>query len=310
MSRSSWKCWVFAATLLALTAMAASPAEAWRGRGYRGGAYGYGYGYGHGYSYGYGHGYGYGCCGSYYSSCCTYSSYYTPCCHSGGWYAGCGHRRACCATSCCSYGWHGVSYGSTDCCEGHGGTIGAVEAKAEPTLAPRRPTDLAPPPAPPTVPAPTGQAEPDEARSETNLNLSVPKAAIPQPGAAPGVPVPTSVPDVQAEPASPAPAAAAPAGPTSGRVSVREGSALLVISVPAQAQVIVNGLQTKSTGPRRQFASTGLRPGLSYKYEIRVQVVRDGRLLEDTRTVYLTSGVHKAVAFSPVAKPETAIAAL
>jgi len=118
------------------------------------------------------------------------------------------------------------------------------------------------------------------------------------------------MPDIQAEPASPAPPAEAPAKSTDAGVSVREGSALLSISVPARAKVIVNGLQTKSTGPNRQFASSGLQPVLTYKYEIRVQVVRNGRLLEDTRTVYLTSGARKAVAFSPVAKPDTAVAAL
>jgi len=123
------------------------------------------------------------------------------------------------------------------------------------------------------------------------------------------VPAPTSMPDIQAEPASPAPAAA-PAGPADSRVSVPEGSAVLSVSVPARAKLIVNGLETKSTGPHRQFVSTGLQPGLTYKYEVRVQVVRNGRLLEDTRTVHLKSGLQKAIAFSPVAKPGTAVAAL
>lgn len=297
MRRSSWRCWVFVAVLLASTAMAASTAEAW-GRGHYRGAYGYGYSYGYG---------GYGCCGSYYSSCCTYRSCYTPCCYTGSWY-GCGYRRACGTTSCCRYSYCGRSccYASSDCCGAGSSTVGAVEPKAEPTLAPKRPNQLAPPPEPPTMPAPTGRAEPDQTMSP---NVSVPAAVVPRPTEAPTVPAPTSVPDIQAEPASPAPAAA-PAGPADSRVSVPEGSAVLSVSVPARARVIVNGLETKSTGPHRQFVSTGLRPGLTYKYEVRVRVVRNGRLLEDTRTIHLKSGLQKAIAFSPVAKPGTAVAAL
>jgi uncharacterized protein (TIGR03000 family) len=91
---------------------------------------------------------------------------------------------------------------------------------------------------------------------------------------------------------------------------VPAGTAILAVSVPADARVIVNGLVTKSTGQRRQFISTGLKPGMTYKYEVEVRVARDGQVLEDTRTVYLTSGAREALAFSPGAKPATAVAAL
>ena len=57
------------------------------------------------------------------------------------------------------------------------------------------------------------------------------------------------------------------------------------------------GWQTKSTGSRRQFVSFGLKPGLSYKYVVKAQVVRNGQTQEDTRTVTLTAGQVTAVAF-------------
>ena len=53
----------------------------------------------------------------------------------------------------------------------------------------------------------------------------------------------------------------------------------------------VNGLATKSTGSRRQFVSFGLKPGLSYKYVVKAEVIRDGKTVEETKTVsVLTAG--------------------
>ena len=46
-----------------------------------------------------------------------------------------------------------------------------------------------------------------------------------------------------------------------------------------------------------QFVSFGLKPGFSYKYVVKAQVVRNGQVQEDTRTVTLTAGEVTAVAF-------------
>ena len=59
----------------------------------------------------------------------------------------------------------------------------------------------------------------------------------------------------------------------------------LAVSVPSDAKVIINGLETRSTGSRRQFYSSGLKPGLKYTYVVRGEVVRNGQVQEDTRTV-------------------------
>jgi uncharacterized protein (TIGR03000 family) len=101
---------------------------------------------------------------------------------------------------------------------------------------------------------------------------------------------------------APAPAPAAPpmpggdfAPPTTGMSA--DASGVLTVWVPYDAKVTVNGLETRSTGSRRQFVSYGLQPGLSYKYVVRAQIVRDGQLQEDTRMVTLTAGQVTAVAF-------------
>jgi uncharacterized protein (TIGR03000 family) len=87
-----------------------------------------------------------------------------------------------------------------------------------------------------------------------------------------------------------------PAAPKTSGTSADE-SGVLTVWVPYDAKVTVNGLQTRSIGSRRQFVSYGLKPGLSYKYEVKAQIVRNGQVLEDTRTVTLTAGEITAVAF-------------
>lgn len=92
------------------------------------------------------------------------------------------------------------------------------------------------------------------------------------------------------------PAPAEPVMPKTSGTSADE-SGILTVWVPYDAKVSVNGLETKSTGSRRQFVSFGLKPGLSYKYVVKAQVVRNGQTQDDTRTVTLTAGQVTAVAF-------------
>jgi uncharacterized protein (TIGR03000 family) len=116
-----------------------------------------------------------------------------------------------------------------------------------------------------------------------------------------GAPTPAKKPAVEppmpVEPAAPAmPAAPAPAMPKTSGVSAEE-SGILTVWVPYDAKVTINGLETKSTGSRRQFVSYGLQSGVSYKYVVKAQVVRNGQTQEDTRTIMLTAGQVTAVAF-------------
>jgi uncharacterized protein (TIGR03000 family) len=82
-----------------------------------------------------------------------------------------------------------------------------------------------------------------------------------------------------------------------------ENTGLLTVSVPYDAKVTINGRETGSTGSRRQYVSNGLQPGLTYKYVVHAEVVRDGQVQEDTQTVTLTVGQTTAVAFGFNATP-------
>jgi uncharacterized protein (TIGR03000 family) len=89
----------------------------------------------------------------------------------------------------------------------------------------------------------------------------------------------------------------------------RKNSGLLTVWVPANAKVFINGKETTTDGSRRRYVSYGLQPGLNYKYEVRAELVRNGRLAEETKTVYLTAGASEGVAFGFNREPIETLAA-
>jgi uncharacterized protein (TIGR03000 family) len=78
----------------------------------------------------------------------------------------------------------------------------------------------------------------------------------------------------------------------------RADSGVLTVNVPADAKVFVNGKATSSTGSQRHFVSRGLRSGFKYAYQVRVEVVRDGRTVEDAKSVELRAGENSRLAFN------------
>jgi uncharacterized protein (TIGR03000 family) len=75
-------------------------------------------------------------------------------------------------------------------------------------------------------------------------------------------------------------------------------TALLAVHVPADARVFVNGLATRSTGADRRYVSNGLRPGMNYTYELKAQMIRDGKPVEETKVVQLQAGQTAEVDFN------------
>lgn len=75
------------------------------------------------------------------------------------------------------------------------------------------------------------------------------------------------------------------------------GSATLIVEVPEDAKVEINGYLTRVTGSRREFTPVGLEPGYHYDYRVRAEVVREGRTLQQVRTVRLAVGETVRVVF-------------
>jgi uncharacterized protein (TIGR03000 family) len=75
----------------------------------------------------------------------------------------------------------------------------------------------------------------------------------------------------------------------------------LTLHVPADAKVILAGVETKQTGEVRQFATTRLASGQNWNdYKIVVETTRDGQTLREERTLNLKGGEDQdlAVAFA------------
>jgi len=208
-----------------------------------------------------------GCCyRPVYTTC--YSSCYAvscdPCCYTtGGWYLGWRPgpiRRLLFGRYrwYWGYGWS-CCYPVYDCCVESPTVCGAAPPPAQPGPTPAKKPVVEPQPAP-VQPAPS---------------------QAPEQPVAPPLPPQNELPGLNTPP----------------NTTSADTSGVLTVWVPYDAKVTINGLQTKSTGSRRQFISYGLKPGFSYKYVIHAQLVRDGQLLEDTKTVTLTAGQVTAVAF-------------
>jgi uncharacterized protein (TIGR03000 family) len=84
--------------------------------------------------------------------------------------------------------------------------------------------------------------------------------------------------------------------------AARADSGVLTVSVPADAKVYVNGKATTSTGSVRHYVSRGLRSGYKYGYEVRVEVQREGRVVDELKTVEMRAGETNRLAFN-LSKP-------
>ena len=114
-----------------------------------------------------------------------------------------------------------------------------------------------------------------------------------QPAVPPAAPVEGTtvpMPEGAAEPAADVPAADA-------STRIGRDAVMLSVWVPTDAKIFVNGNTTSSTGSARSYVSRGLQPGASYSYEVRAEVVRDGRTLTETKQVTLVAGQKANVEF-------------
>jgi len=73
------------------------------------------------------------------------------------------------------------------------------------------------------------------------------------------------------------------------------GEARLTVSVPSDAIVFINGKARKLTGNRRLYISKGLMYGCNYTYVVQARIVRNGKTIEDSKTVVLRLGDSKEI---------------
>jgi uncharacterized protein (TIGR03000 family) len=97
-----------------------------------------------------------------------------------------------------------------------------------------------------------------------------------------------------------------PAPSDSTEVIPRDG-VLLLVSVPDDAKVLVNGSATTSTGKLRRFVSRGLQEGATYDYKVTMVVNENGKPVEETQIVSVTAGELSKVSFEETLQLTTSL---
>ena len=69
-----------------------------------------------------------------------------------------------------------------------------------------------------------------------------------------------------------------------------EESARIILEVPANAKVFVDGNMTKSIASIRNFYTPALAPGQAYFYDVRVEMEKAGRTVVENKRVFVTAG--------------------
>lgn len=78
---------------------------------------------------------------------------------------------------------------------------------------------------------------------------------------------------------------------------VQTGSGRLVVSVPEDVKLTINGREMRETGVERRFVSHGLHTGVNYSYEIKAQAIRNGVPVTKHANVLLAAGKQESLSF-------------
>jgi uncharacterized protein (TIGR03000 family) len=82
------------------------------------------------------------------------------------------------------------------------------------------------------------------------------------------------------------------------QISLNPNRARLIVTLPPDAKLFVDGQAMKTPAERRVFQSPRLEPGQLYYYNLRVEVVRDGRTITREQRVVVQGGRVTQTAFT------------
>lgn len=101
-----------------------------------------------------------------------------------------------------------------------------------------------------------------------------------------------------------------PAPKKEDKAKEKEGAARLILDVPQDARVYIDDQLMRTPSARRIFSTPTLQAGQAYFYDIRVEVVRDGRTHSETKRVIIRAGDTVTASFSggPAVDPNRAVA--
>jgi uncharacterized protein (TIGR03000 family) len=82
--------------------------------------------------------------------------------------------------------------------------------------------------------------------------------------------------------------------------------AKILVSVPADAKLFVDGVATKATTTERSFVTPELPAGKSFSYTLSVEIVRDGKTLTTSEEITVKAGETTSVKLNPAAATSVA----
>lgn len=85
-------------------------------------------------------------------------------------------------------------------------------------------------------------------------------------------------------------------------------SARLIVDLPEGARMYVDGKLMQSDGEIRHFFTPALQSGVTYFYDVRVELDQDGETLRESKQVYVKAGEVVRESFTAIAKRGTVAA--
>jgi uncharacterized protein (TIGR03000 family) len=82
--------------------------------------------------------------------------------------------------------------------------------------------------------------------------------------------------------------------------------AQITVNVPQDARVYVDGTLVPDAAATKTFATPELKAGKSYFYDLKAEVVREGKKTSETRRIYVEAGQKVNVEFKKLADLQTA----
>jgi uncharacterized protein (TIGR03000 family) len=118
-----------------------------------------------------------------------------------------------------------------------------------------------------------------------------------------GTPAPPAAKEPPVEPA-----------PAPKKEKAKEGQASnrarLLIDLPAEAKLYIDDKLMKSTSANRSFSTPALDQGQAYFYDVRAELVRDGKTYSETKRVILRPGDVVHASFTEMAQTRATVTAL
>jgi uncharacterized protein (TIGR03000 family) len=81
--------------------------------------------------------------------------------------------------------------------------------------------------------------------------------------------------------------------------------ATIVVSLPADAKLLVDGAPTTSTSALRTFESPALQVGMDHHYTLKAEFARDGKTVSASKRIAVRAGEETRVSFD---LPEATVA--